>query len=80
MSLLKLLFQLGLAVRKVHGIYIFRQKHSLADLIQDNIEERKSAPCFIKKMQSNSIFGRFLMNANEYTQGIEMVTNREIFF
>ena len=41
--------QLGLVVKKVHSVYIFRQERFLADFIQDNIEARKSATCPIKK-------------------------------
>ena len=83
LPLLKLLIQLGLVVKNVHAVYVFRQKHFLADFIQDNIEARKSATCPIKKNAikciSNSIFGRFLMNAAKYNQDVEIVTNREKF-
>lgn len=62
---------------------MFKQKHFLADFIQDNIEARKSATCPIKKTAikciSNSIFGRFLMNAAKYSEDIDIVTNRENF-
>ncbi|XP_050693786.1 uncharacterized protein LOC126984249 [Eriocheir sinensis] len=80
---LKLLIRLGLVVKKVHAIYTFKQKHFLADFIQDNIEARKSATCPIKKNAikciSNSIFGRFLMNVAKYSEDIDIVTNREKF-
>ena len=70
LPLLKLLIQLGLVVKKVHAVYIFEQKHFLADFIHGNIEARKSATCPIKKNAikciSNSIFGRFLMNGAKY--------------
>ena len=61
LPLLKLLIQLGLVVKKVHAVYTFKQKHFLADFIQENIEARKNATCPIKKNAikciSNSIFG-----------------------
>ena len=84
LPLLKLLIQLGLVVKKVHAVYIFDQKHFLANFIRDNIEVIKSATCPIKKNAinciSNSIFGRFLLNVTKYNQDVEIASNHDHFF
>ena len=83
LPLLKLLIQLGLVVKKVHAVYSFKQERFLRDFIQNNIEARKTSTCPIKKNAikciSNSIFGRFLMNAAKYNQVVEIVDNRNNF-
>ena len=68
---LQLALKKGIKIKEIHGIYSFKQEPFLKKFILNQIEKRKSSKNTMEssmyKLISNSIFGKFLCNAMNYS-------------
>ena len=74
---------MGMKVKKIHRIFKFQQKPFLKEYIDSNIEKRKMASnnleSHLYKLCNNSIFGKLMCSALNYSYKTDICTDRAKF-